>query len=287
MKKENDDFHDFDNYKEENEKLNPWVATGIFVGMIIVAAIICGILWSFTHRDKEEESLVNTTETVQDTIEEETAWSEETTQEETVESQSVDSEITEKETQSIEATEVEPESEPVVGSEAMTFSEVTDTVTAKDVTNLRSTPSTSDTENIVSQLLNGQTLSRTGINEDTGWSRLDDNGQTVYAVSAYLTTDLTYETPVETGNPNQVTTQDGRVIIFTDCDDYVTPKEYVNLRTEPSTSQGESTVKCQISHADTVHRTGYSADSGWSRVEFYGDVLYVVSSYVYNKDATQ
>jgi len=166
------------------------------------------------------------------------------------------------------------------GSQGMEFTEVADTVTAKDVTNLRSLPDTTDAENIIAQLMNGETISRIGVNENTGWSQLDYNGQIVYAVSGYLTTDLTYKPPVEQGNPNRITTQDGRVIIFEDCDDYVRPKEYVNLRVEPSTSQGQNTVHCQITNADKVHRTGYSADSGWSRVEFNGNVLYVVSSYV-------
>ena len=75
------------------------------------------------------------------------------------------------------------------------------------------------------------------------------------------------------------------MIIFTDCDDYITPKEYVNLRIEPSTSQGDSTVSCQVSNGEVVHRTGYSQDSGWSRVEYNGQVLYVVSSYVTSAQA--
>lgn len=67
-------------------------------------------------------------------------------------------------------------------------------------------------------------------------------------------------------------------------EDYVTPKEYVNLRVEPSTSEGESTVRCKISNGETVHRTGYSPDSGWSRVEHNGEILYVVSSMIYSKE---
>ena len=70
------------------------------------------------------------------------------------------------------------------------------------------------------------------------------------------------------------------MIVFADCDDTVTPKIYVNLRTEPSTSEGESTVYGQIRAGTWVHRTGISEDSGWSRVEWDGTVCYVVSSYV-------
>ena len=158
---------------------------------------------------------------------------------------------------------------------SMTFGDVNETVTAKDVSNLRSTPYTGDEGNVVGQLKNGETLVRTGRNDSTGWSRLEYNGQTVYAVSAYLTTDLTYKTPEKPTYPNRVSTQDGRVIVFTDCDDYITPKDLINLRTEPSTSEGESTVRTQVRNGTNLHRTGYSEGSGWSRVEYNGEILYL------------
>ncbi|MCH5343085.1 MAG: hypothetical protein J1E64_03525 [Acetatifactor sp.] len=163
-------------------------------------------------------------------------------------------------------------------AKAEDFLEVNDTVTAKDLTNLRSEPTMGD--NIVSQLLNGETLTRTGVNESTGWSCLEWNGQTVYAVSEYLTTDLDYKPVVGPTNRNFFLTADHNVVVFRDCDDVVTPKEYVNLRTEPSTSQGDTTVRAHLEAGEQVHRTGYSPDSGWSRVEHNGEVLYVVSSYV-------
>lgn len=138
---------------------------------------------------------------------------------------------------------------------------------------------------MVGQLKNGETLVRTGRNDSTGWSRLEYNGQTVYAVSAYLTTDLTYKTPEKPTYPNRVSTQDGRVIVFTDCDDYITPKDLINLRTEPSTSEGESTVRTQVRNGTNLHRTGYSERSGWSRVEYNGEILYAVTSYVISGSA--
>ena len=170
--------------------------------------------------------------------------------------------------------------EPVSGTKDMEFTAVQQTVTPKDVINLRSVPDTSDTGNIVTQIQNGSVLSRTGINEETGWSRLEYNGQTLYGVSQYLTTDLNYKTPENASDPNRISTIDGRVIIFVDCDDWVSPKEYVNLRTEPSTSEGSSTVSCQLNYGEKAHRTGFSPDSGWSRVEYNDQVLYVVTSLV-------
>lgn len=169
----------------------------------------------------------------------------------------------------------------------MTFGDVNETVTAKDVINLRSTPYTGDEGNVVGQLKNGETLVRTGRNDSTGWSKLEYNGQTVYAVTAYLTTDLAYKTPEKPSNPNRVSTQDGRVIVFTDCDDYITPKELINLRTEPSTSEGESTVRTQVKNGTNLHRTGYSEGSGWSRVEYNGEILYAVTNYVISGSAPE
>lgn len=87
--------------------------------------------------------------------------------------------------------------------------------------------------------------------------------------------------PEETAAPeksNQVVTKDGRVFQFTDCDDYLTPKDYVNLRTEPSVEQGDATVSCTLNAGQVVHRTGDSGEMGWSRVEYNGQTLYVVTS---------
>lgn len=50
---------------------------------------------------------------------------------------------------------------------SMTFGDVNETVTAKDVSNLRSTPYTGDEGNVVGQLKNGETLVRTGRNDST------------------------------------------------------------------------------------------------------------------------
>ena len=158
----------------------------------------------------------------------------------------------------------------------MTFGDVNETVTAKDVINLRSTPYTGDEGNVVGQLKNGETLVRTGRNDSTGWSRLEYNGQTVYAVTAYLTTDLAYKTPEKPSNPNRVSTQD-----------YITPKDLINLRTEPSTSEGESTVRTQVRNGTNLHRTGYSEASGWSRVEYNGEILYAVTNYVISGSAPE
>ncbi|MBQ7933204.1 MAG: hypothetical protein IJ327_00225 [Lachnospiraceae bacterium] len=79
---------------------------------------------------------------------------------------------------------------------------------------------------------------------------------------------------------NVVLTSDGREVVFTDCDNTITPKEYVNLRTEPSTAGGTGTVYCQADAGEMLHRTGISPDFGWSRIEYGDQILYVVTSNV-------
>lgn len=298
-------------FEDEGAKIQPWMIP-VFAGVLVVVMLLCVLIWGLTH--KEERAAGNDAgENKEFSViidDEETGESEET-ESGTEESESdendakesgeadTDANVTETEgtgedesetdesktdtdTSETEATfqEQEAPEEPISGDTSMSFTAVDETVTAKDVLNLRSAPTTADSENVVAQLKNGESAKRIGVNKDTGWSKLEYNGQTVYAVSRYLTTDLAYKPPVQKTNPNRVNTLDGRVIIFTDCDDYISPKNYVNLRLEPSTSEGNATVHAQLNYGEVVHRTGYSADAGWSRVEYNGQVVYVVTSYM-------
>lgn len=299
---------DDEDWGDEPQAMKPAVMALVIAGLVILAAIICGILWYVTHGKESEpsEPSAATEEPVQaadSTAEPEaeataTPVPEETAAPETTENPAVTAAPTPEVTAAPQPTEAPAVTaaptpavaaagenasaqDPVSGSVTMAFTDVQETVTAKDVINLRTSPSTSEAENIAAQAKNGESLTRTGINQDTGWSRIDYNGQTLYAVSQYLTTDLTYTTPVQAADPNRVSTKDGRVIVFTDCDDTISPKEYVNLRLEPSTSEGNATVHCKLEYGETAHRTGYSTDSGWSRVEYDGKVLYVVTSMIY------
>lgn len=181
---ENDDSQD--DWEEESEPSKPWVMALVLLGMIVAAACICVMLWSFTHTGGQEED------------------------------------------QNVFGATVTPGNGDITA------------------------PNASGTGN--------GTLENQGGNTTSG----PNSG--------------------ESGTPapdlNRVTTQDGRVIIFTECDDMVTPKEYVNLRTEPSTNQGEATVSCRLNNGEVAHRTGISEEMGWSRVEYNDQVLYVVSSFV-------
>lgn len=186
--------------------------------------------------------------------------------------------------------EVEPDSTelPVTGEEpeifipekveentdlGMIFAEVEEVVTAKDATNLRDIPSQGEESTIIVTLQNGQTATRIGVSE-TGWSKLKYNGETCYAVSSLLTTDLT-------AKPQKEPEDDGIKTVFAECNERVCPKIEVNLRTLPSVTNPDSQVVVTIRHGDIVTRTGINTDVGWSRVQYGEQTLYCISSYVY------
>ena len=158
----------------------------------------------------------------------------------------------------------------------MKFREVNETVTAKDRTNLRDKPSQDSDAKVIYTLTNGETAKRTGIS-DSGWSRIEFKGQILYAVSSYLTTDLSIKQP-EAEPPEEP--DDGIQTVFTEVDDWVTAKDTVNLRTLPSVTHEGSEVIAQIKNGDVIHRIGINTDLGWSKVEYNGQILYCVSSYL-------
>ena len=155
-----------------------------------------------------------------------------------------------------------------------TFTEVNEVITAKEATNLRDIPSKGANSTVMLTLYNGQTATRTGIST-SGWSRVVYNGETYYAVSNLLTTDLTVKTPA-TPEPD-----DGIKTEFTACDEMVSPKIEVNLRSIPSVTDPNSVVVATAKYGETFKRTGINTDHGWSRVEYNGQTLYCVSSYVW------
>lgn len=159
----------------------------------------------------------------------------------------------------------------------MKFADVNESVTAKDSTNLRNIPSQGADSTIVYTLKNGESVARTGVS-DSGWSRLNYNGQTVYAVSSYLTTDLGYQAPAEEGAESG----DGLKTRFADRNDQVTAKIEVNLRTLPSVTNPDAAVIAVLHNGEYVTRDGINEEYGWSRVDYNGQTLYCVSSYLTN-----
>ena len=298
------EYEDVDDPKEDGDPddfvihFRPWMIPA-FAGMIILAILICIPLWKLSHHDQNNDRILSaSTETFAESAS--TKATADTQQVSNVAAQEAQTtpqataEPVEPTAEPAATPEAQPTAEPAVteapyisGDASMTFANVSESVTAKDVTNLRTSPSTTEAGNVIGKLRNGEILTRTGRNEDTGWSRLEYNGQTVYAVSSYLVTDLSYTTPETPTDSNRVSTQDGRVIVFKDCDDYITPKDLINLRTEPSTSAGESTVRTQVRSGTNLHRTGDSGEAGWSRVEYNGEVLYAVTNYVVSGTAPE
>ena len=149
------------------------------------------------------------------------------------------------------------------------FKEVNELVTAKEKTNLRSVPSSQDLDTIIAVLLNQDTAIRTGIG-DNGWSRLEYKGEILYAVTSLLTTDLDYQPP--TPKPEEP------VIFYEEVREEVTAKYMTNLRSEPS-SNNDETIVTTLNYGDLAMRTGIG-DNGWSRLEYNGQTLYAISSYL-------
>lgn len=160
----------------------------------------------------------------------------------------------------------------------MNFTEANEEVTAKDSTNLRNIPSQGSDSTVVYTLSNGETLIRTGIS-DSGWSRLTYNGQTVYAVSSYLTTDLSYQKPQEQTQEG-AGSGDGLKTRFEERNEQVTAKIEVNLRTLPSVTNPDAVVAAVLHNGEYATRTGINEAYGWSRVDYNGQTLYCISSYL-------
>jgi len=146
-------------------------------------------------------------------------------------------------------------------------------VTAKDAVNLRLLPSVEHEDaEIAGQLKNGDVATCVGIS-DNGWAKLQYNGKTYYAVSSYLTVPggSASAAPVDTG---EIQTK------FEPVNQKVTAKVEVNLRTLPSVEDENCVVVALLKNGEIVRRTGINRDVGWSRVEYKGQTLYCISSYL-------
>lgn len=179
-----------------------------------------------------------------------------------------------------------PEDATVDVEANMKFRDVNETVTAKDRTNLRDKPSQGSDAKVIYTLTNGETATRTGIS-DSGWSRIEFKGQILYAVSSYLTTDLTPKPTEEPEPPEEPTYEElnGIKTKFTEVDDYVTvvsTVDHLNLRAKPTTQDSVSPVVVELQKGEVVHRIGVSvdADHTYSKVEYNGQILYCVSKYL-------
>jgi len=159
----------------------------------------------------------------------------------------------------------------------MDFDEVNEKVTAKNETNLRNIPS-QDTDSIIMRTLkNGEVAQRIAISR-SGWSKLMLEGNVYYAVSSYLTTELTYGYDTEIVISGEVSADDIQTK-FHETNQTVTAKDVVNLRSLPSVDHKEVKVIAQLKHGDTATCVGTS-DNGWSKLIYRGTTCYAITSYL-------
>ncbi|MBQ1231833.1 MAG: SH3 domain-containing protein [Clostridia bacterium] len=171
-----------------------------------------------------------------------------------------------KESKPINKNTVNKDAAPPKTQQELLYTDANDSVTAKDSVNLRTGPSTK--YDVVGTLKSGTFLTRTGIGKN-GWSKLIYNGQTVYAITSYLTDKV-----IEKETEDIV---DG--IKFTPANDSVTPKDTVNLRSRPSTN-GEKVAT--VKNGTFLTRTAIGAN-GWSRLSYNGQTVYAITSYLTDK----
>ncbi len=169
-------------------------------------------------------------------------------------------------------------SAPLTDEEKL-YTVVNEKVTAKEVTNLRTAATTKS--DIVTKLKNGKTVTRIGIGKN-GWSKLKYNGKIVYAITSYLTTDLTIIKPEKPEESEEVDVPKKDIVAghtFEPKNDKVTAKDIVNLRALPTT---DSEIVGELKSGDFLKRTAVS-DKGWSRLIYKGKDVYAVTSYLSNK----
>lgn len=174
------------------------------------------------------------------------------------------------------ASAVPSEAKAPLTDEEKLYTVVNEQVTAKELTNLRTGATTKS--NVVAALKNGEVATRIGVGKN-GWSKLQYNGQTVYAITSYLTTDLTVKETI------QKPTQQKDIVAgheFTPKSDKVTAKEYVNLRTLPTT---DSDSVGKLTSGEFLERTAVS-NKGWSRLIYNGQVVYAKTSLLSNEVLT-
>lgn len=181
-----------------------------------------------------------------------------------------------------EASAKNTSAEPPVAKAPLTdeeklYTAVNEQVTAKELTNLRTAATTKS--NIVVVLKNGEVATRIGVGKN-GWSKLQYNGQTVYAITSYLTTNLELKETIQTPGQQKDIVAGHE---FTPKSDRVTAKEYVNLRVLPTT---ESESVGQLKSGDFLERTAVS-NKGWSRLTYNGQTVYAKTSLLSNEVVEQ
>lgn len=184
--------------------------------------------------------------------------------------------FTKKEAAAKNASAAPAEAKAPLTDEEKLYTAVNEQVTAKELTNLRTAATTKS--DIVVALKNGEIVTRVGVGKN-GWSKLQYNGQTVYAITSYLTTDLAAK------ETSSIPTQQKDIVAgheFTPKNDKVTAKEYVNLRVLPTT---DSESVGTLNSGEFLERTAIS-NKGWSRLIYNGQTVYAKTSLLSNEVVT-
>ena len=155
------------------------------------------------------------------------------------------------------------------------FEEISDQVTAKQETNLRSIPSQDEDSVVLRTLLNGEVAQRIAVSKN-GWSKLLLDGNVYYAVTNYLTTDLSYQAPPE---EEYLPSEAGIQTQFVGVKQLVTAKQRVNLRKLPSVEHEDAIVLDELNNGEIATCVGVS-DNGWSKLIYKGVTCYAVTSYL-------
>ena len=169
--------------KHSNEKNNRQEPIYLLIGGVVIVVFIilyCMVVWSVTHR-KGNDIVISSSSSV--VTEEALASAESSTSVDVV--APVESSVEEivEESGLLDGVDYNDTSNDM----GLTFEPVEDVVTAKDVTNLRSEPSTAQGKaTVLTQLRNGETAIRIGREDTTGWSKIVYNGQIMYASTNYL-----------------------------------------------------------------------------------------------------
>ena len=169
-----------------------------------------------------------------------------------------------------------PTAKAPLTDEEKLYTSVNEQVTAKELTNLRTAATTKS--DIVVALKNGEVATRIGVGKN-GWSKLQYNGQVVYAITSYLTTDLDTKDTIQTPGQQKDIVAGHE---FTPKSDKVTAKEYVNLRVLPTT---DSESAGRLNSGEFLERTAVS-NRGWSRLIYNGQVVYAKTSLLSNEVVT-
>jgi len=165
------------------------------------------------------------------------------------------------------------------------FVGVNQLVTAKQRVNLRKLPSVEHEDAVVLDELNNGEIAACVAVSDNGWSKLIYKGVTCYAVTSYLQ-EVTDASAVpdggqlETKPTENIQEQLEIQTQFEYVEDKVTAKKAVNLRSLPSVEDPRCKVIAQLDHGTVIRRTGINHDLGWSRVDYNGQPLYCITSYL-------